>query len=410
MSETPARRDDGQAPRWVRRGLLVAGAAALLIVLYLAMRPAAVPVDLVPVTRGDLDVVVEEDGQTRVRDRYGVTAPVAGTLRRIALEPGDSVAAGDVLAVVERPASALPDARTDARTRARLEAARASVERFLALAEAAEAAIVEARELVRRHEVLLAEGGSTRSDLERAQAGLRAREAEARSARFAVEVAEGEAEDLRRALDPDGGALGGAPGGAPLEVRSPVTGVVLRVQREDAGSVAPGEPLLEVGDPSALEVVVDLLSADAVRVPPGAEARIVRWGGSDQLAARVRRVEPAGFTRTSALGIEEQRVNVLLVPDGGAGWAALGDGFRVEARILLERAENVLRVSTGALAREGERWVTFRANGRRLERVTVEVGVRNESEAQVLGGLDEGDLVVAYPADRVVDGARYRRR
>jgi HlyD family secretion protein len=174
--------------------------------------------------------------------------------------------------------------------------------------------------------------------------------------------------------------------------------------------VAAGQPLVEVGDPGALEVVVDLLSADAVRVEPGAEATLVRWGGEGELRARVRLVEPSGFTQVSALGIEEQRVNVILTPDGGEGWKRLGDGFRVETRILIDRADNVLRVPAGALVRQGEGWAVFRARQGRLEQVGVQIGRRSQTEVEIVDGLAEGDRVVVYPGDRVHDGARYRER
>jgi HlyD family secretion protein len=395
-----------EAPRWLRTTLLVGGALAAVVLLYLVLRPQPVSVDLADVTRGPVEVVVEEDGRTRVRDRYLVTAPVAGTLRRVELEAGDTVAPGTPLAHLDAPASQPDDPRTSSRTRARLDAARATVERARALAEAAEAAIVEAREQVRRHEVLLEQGGTSPSALERARALLAAREAEARSARFAVEVARGEVADLEAALAlPADGAAAAA-----LVLRAPVAGVVLRVHREDAGSVTPGEPLVELGDPSALEVVVDLLSADAVRVEAGHEARIVRWGGEGDLTARVRRVEPSGFTQVSALGIEEQRVNVLLTPGPEEAWARLGDGFRVEAGIVVDRIDDALRIPAGALVRQGDGWAVFRVRGRRLDAVPVQVGRRSQTVVEIVSGLVEGDRVVVYPGDRVEDGVRYRIR
>lgn len=396
-----------EAPPWLRTALLIAGGLAVVVVLVLALRPEPVSVDLAEVTRGPVEVAVEEDGRTRVRDLYVVRAPVAGTLRRITLEPGDKVDQGTTLAVLERPESELSDPRTDARLTARLGAAEAAVEQARALAEAADAAIVDAREQVRRHEVLLEQGGTSRSALERAEALLRAREAEARSAEFAVRAAQGEVQDLRAALEAPGAAAERA---GNLTLRSPVAGVILKVHREDAGLATPGEVLVEVGDPSALEIVVDLLSADAVRVPEGAPATILRWGGDEELTARVRRVEPSGFTQVSALGIEEQRVNVLLDPEGGEAWNRLGDGFRVEARILIERVDDVLRVPAGAPFRRGDGWAVFRAAGSRLEVVPVEVGRRNEAEVEIVQGLAEGDHVVVYPGDRVEDGARFRIR
>lgn len=395
-----------EAPRWLRSLLLALVGVTVVGILYLAMRPQPVPVDLAPVERGLVEVVVDEDGRTSLRDRYLVTAPVAGTLRRVELRAGDRVEAGDVVIRIDGPESAIPDARTQEQLRIRLGAAEAGVARAQALVDAAEAGLVEASEEVRRQEVLRDVGAGTPSGLERAGALVRAREAEVRSGTFAVQAAEGEVADIRAALArPARGIQTG------IELRSPVDGTVLRVHRQSGGAVGPGEPLLEIGDPTALEVVVDLLSADAVRVPLGAHARITGWGGDGELLGRVRTVVPAGFTRISALGIEEQRVNVILDPVGDpVEWARLGDGFRVEARIILDRVEDVVRVPTGALFRTGESWAAFRAEDGRAVEVMVEIGRRSSTEAEVLSGLVEGDEVIVYPGDRVEDGVRVRER
>jgi len=395
-----------EAPRWLRTALLILLGVVVVGGLVYALMPQPVPVDLAQVDEGLVEVVVEEDGRTRIRDRYLVSSPVAGTLRRIDLRAGDRVRAGDVMALIDGPEAAIQDARTLEQLRIRLGAAEAGVERARAMAEVAEAGLVEAREELRRQEVLLGTGGGTTSGVERAQALVRAREAELRSSEFGVRAAEGEVEDLRAALTRPPGT-----GGEAIQLSAPVDGTILRVHRESGGAVAPAEPLLEMGDPAAIELVVDLLSADAVRVPDGARATIRGWGGEDELEALVRRVEPAGFTRVSALGIEEQRVNVILDPAGDPGtWVRLGDGFRVEARILLDRAEGVVRIPTGALFRRGGEWAAFRVEGGRAEEVTVEVGRRSATEAEVLGGLGAGETVIVFPGDRVEDGVRVRER
>jgi HlyD family secretion protein len=395
-----------EAPRWFRSAALVGLALAIVLALVYALLPQPVPVDLAVADVGAVVVAVEEDGMTRVRDRYVVSAPVAGTLRRVDLRAGDPVGEGAALARIEGPAPAVTDARTEEQLRIRLGAAEAGVERARALRDAAAAALVEAEDQVRRQEVLLSVGGGTESALGRARAALEARQAEARSAEFAVQAAEGEVADLRAALTRPAGS-----GGPALELRSPVAGAVLRVHRESGGAVAPGEPILEVGDPGALEIVVDLLSADAVRVPHGAEAEIEDWGGEGMLHARVRRIEPSGFTRISALGIEEQRVNVLLDPVGDEDrWSRLGDGFRVEVRILIDRAERVLRVPAGALLRSGDGWAVFREEDGRAVEAPVELGRRSQAEAEILSGLEEGARVIVYPGDRVADGVRVRER
>lgn len=405
MANEKRGRGSWEAPRWLRRALLVGVGVVVVGALFLAFRPQPVDVDLAAVERGVVEEAVEEDGRTRVRDRYEVTAPVAGTLRRIALRPGDMVGQGEAVARIDGPEAQLADPRTGAQLRARLDAARANVERARAQAEAAEAGIVEARDEVRRQEILLEQSGGSEAALERARAMLRAREAEARSAAFAAQAAEGEVEDVRLGLQRPG-----VEAGEGLDVRAPVEGTVLRVHRESGGAVAPGEPLMDLGDPGALEVVVDLLSADAVRVPVGAEGRIRRWGG-DELRATVRRVEPAGFTRVSALGIEEQRVNVILDPVGDEeAWRRLGDGFRVEVVVVIDRAADVLRIPTGALFRRNEGWAVFRAEGGRIHETAVEVGRRSQTHAEIPAGLDVGARVVIYPSDRVEDGVRYRAR
>ncbi len=395
-----------EAPRWVRTGAMVLGALLVVAVLVFALRPQPVPVDLATVDRGEIEVVVDEDGRTRVRDRYRITAPVAGTLRRVTLEPGDEVAEGDPVVWLDGPQVGVTDSRTRAQLLTRMAAAEAGVGRAEAMVEAAEAGLVEARDQLRRQEILLEQGGGSTSAVERARAMLRAREAEVRSAEFSVRAAEGEVEDLRLALTRPAGAAE-----APLELRSPVAGRVLQVHRESAGAVAPGELILEVGDPGRLEVVVDLLSGDAVQVVPGAEAVIRRWGGDEDLPAVVRRVDPSGFTRVSALGIEEQRVNVILDPAGAPElWARLGDGFRVEARIRIDRTDAVLRVPSGALFRNDEGWAVFLAGDGRIEERSVEVGRRSPAMAEVVSGVDEGDRVVVFPGDRVEAGVRYRER
>lgn len=394
----------GTSSVWLRRilwgtvGLGVAGA------LVLAILPQPVAVDLRPVTRGPLEVAVEEDGRTRVRYRHQVLAPVAATLVRPTLEAGDPVTEGSVVATLVGPEAPIADPRSRAQLEVRVRAARAGISRAEALTEAAEAGVAEARERLRTQEVLLAGGGGSSSAVDQARALVRAREAELRSAGAMVEVARSELRDVELALE------GVAGSGGTLELRSPVNGIVLRRHRESAGAVAPGEPLLELGDPRDLEVVVDVLSADATRITPGAPAILRGWGGPEALEAIVRRVEPAGFTRISALGIEEQRVQVLLAPLEAGAWQALGDGFRVEVRMVVERVDDTLQVPAGALFRRGEGWAVFRADGRRLRETPVDVGRRTQTEAEILSGLEEGDQVVVYPSDRVVDGRRLTPR
>jgi HlyD family secretion protein len=401
----------GGRPGWelspkVRTAALVLLGVVIVGGLVLAFRPQPVGVDIALVDRGEIRVTVEEDGRTRFRDRYLLAAPVAGELARLTLRAGDSVEAGAILARIGEPASQILDARTREQIGLRIASAEIGVERAASMAEMARAALLDAREEHRRQQVLAEVGGGNASALERTEALLRAGEAEANAAELGIQAAQAEVEDLRLTLSrPAGGA------GEGVGLRAPVTGVVLNVLRESAGVVAPGEPILEIGDPAVVEIVVDLLSADAARVSEGAEGWVTGWGGDDPLPVRVRRVEPAGFTRISALGIEEQRVNVFLTLGTEVGEEmALGDGYRVEVQILLNQVEDVLRVPTSALFRRGDVWAVFRVDGEIVRETSIEVGERSQTHAEIRTGLSEGDRVIVYPSDRVADGVRVRER
>jgi len=401
----------GGRPGWelspkVRAAALVILGVVIVGGLVVALRPQPVGVDIAQVDRGEIRVTVEEDGRTRFRDRYLLAAPVAGELARLSLRAGDPVEAGAILARIGEPASQILDARTREQIGLRIASAEIGVERAASLAEMARAALLDARENHRRQQILLETGGGSASALERTEALVRAREAEANAAELGIQAARAEVEDLRLTLSrPAGGA------GEGVALRAPVSGVILNVLRESAGVVAPGEPILEIGDPAVVEIVVDLLSADAARVSEGAEGWIRGWGGDDPLPVRVRRVEPAGFTRISALGIEEQRVNVFLTLGTEVGEAIpLGDGYRVEVQILLSRVENALRVPTNALFRRGDTWAVFRVDGEIVRETPIEVGARSQTLAEIRTGLSEGDRVIIYPSDRVADGVRVRER
>ena len=387
-----------------RRRLLwgLAGGAALVLVV-LAVLPDPVPVDLGEATRGTLRLIVEEDGVTRVRDRYVVAAPLAGTVSRLQLRPGDRVKAGQEVARITPLPAPLLDARSRTEGEGRLSAARAGVERAAAEVERAAAALDAAERETARQRVLLQETSGSSFAVEQAAAAERARRGELEAARSAARIAASEESTARAALSR---ITGGST--ESMAVSSPVEGVVLRVHQESEGAVQPGAPLLEVGDPDHLEVVVDLLTTDAVQVSPGAPVTLERWGG-EPLTGMVRRVEPSAFTRLSSLGVEEQRVNVLVDPVG-EGWSALGDGFRVESRILVLETPEVTRVPASAVFRSGEGWAIFRVEGGRARLVELEVGVRTPELVEVQAGVEAGDRVVIYPGDLVVDGVRVEAR
>lgn len=367
-----------------------------------------VPVDIGVVDRGELVVSIEEEGRTLVRERYRVLAPVSGTLARIALDPGDPVETGTtVVARIEPAEPSLLDLRTRLERLAALQSAEAAVAEAEAQVEQARAARDYAereRERVRR---LVDRRAAPAAELDRAERDLRAREAELSAAEAALGRARAERDRVRASLlDPAVLPEGTATtGGCCVPVLAPATGRVLRVLREDAGPVEAGTPLLEIGDPRDLEVSVELLTRDAARIREGAEAQILDWGGGFALSAHVRRIGPSAFTKVSALGVEEQRVEVRLAfDDPGQLPEQVGDGWRVLVRITAEQFADVVRVPAGALFRDADGWAAFAVVDGRAKLRRVETGARNERFAQALSGLEPGERVVLWPSDRVADG------
>lgn len=396
-----------------RRALMAGIAAALAAVIVYAFLPQPVPVDLAAVARGALRVTVADEGKTRVVDRFVVHAPLAGRLRRIALEAGDPVKAGEtVLAVIEPSDPALLDPRSRAEAEAREKAAIAARERAAAETQRAQTALRYARVELERARKLAATGDVSHQALDQAELGERTAAQEARAAGFAEQVAQFELETARATLmRAGGGDAARAEASHTVELRAPVDGRVLRVIEESETVVAPGSPLLEVADPRSLEVVVDLLSTDAVQVREGMAAALEGWGGPRPLAGRVRRVEPSGFTKISALGVEEQRVNVVIdLVDPPETWSALGDGFRVEARVVLWESRDALLVPTSALYRSKEDWAVYVVDGGRAHARAVRIGHRNDVAAEVEDGLHDGDVVIVHPGDRITEGVSVTAR
>lgn len=392
--------------KWIVRGVV---GAAVIAGVGVALVPRPVEVDVGTVDRGPLRVTADGLGRTRVRDRYVVAAPVPGHLRRIALRAGDAVEAGQALAVIEPPESVPLDARTRVEAEARLAAARAVEAEARGAVEAARIAEAQARRDRDRYETLARSASVAERDLEAARTEADARGKAVRLAELAAETARRQVEAaaaVLRTSDP------GEEEAGVVTVTAPSGGVVLRVMQESEGPVAAGTPLVEVGDPASLEVVVDLPTPLAVQVPPGATVDVTRWGGPAPLLGRVRRVEPSGFTKISALGVEEQRVFVVIDPvrdgPGAAGWGTLGDGFRVETGIVLWQADDVVTIPEGALFRRGDGWAAFAIRDGRAVMQEVRVGHRDGRRAEVLGGLATGDAVVLFPGDRVQDGGRVK--
>lgn len=394
--------------RIVKRVLVVLLALAALAGLVVAWLPDPVLVDEVVVRRGAMHVTVDEDGRTRVKDRYVVSSPLLATSARIELHPGDRVEEGGLLAQLMPLPPALLDSRSEAQAERRVASAQAgqkqaqtTVARARTLLEFASAETTRQRELTRQ-------GATAARALENAEVQERTTREELASAEFALRVAGYEVEMAKLTLERQSGAVDLKDA---IDLASPVAGQVLRVIQESAGVVQPGTPLLELGDVKALEVVADVLTSDAVHIRPRARAWIERWGGESSLQAHVRSVEPSAFTRISALGVEEQRVNVILdLDEPYEKWATLGDGYRVEVRILTWQADDALLVPESALFRRNDRWATFVVRDGRAEIAYVDVGHRNGELAEVLGGLSEGQAVIEHPSDRVAVGVKVAAR
>ena len=387
-------------------------ALALALVLAWLFRPAAVPVDLVTVDRGPLTVSVSDEGETRVRDMYVVSAPVPGRMRRIELEVGDPVVADQTLvARIEPSDPSFLDVRSAAEARAGVDAAAAARTHAGAQVRRAQAELDFARAEYERIRALARSHTVSENELDSAQRRARTAEAALAEAQAARQVRESEYQVARARLLAPSAARERVADCDCVSVYSPVNGRVLRIVNESEGVVGSGTPLVEVGNPDLLEVVVDLLSADAVRVQAGQRVLIEAWGGDEPLDGVVQRVEPFGFTKVSALGIEEQRVNVVIdITSPRERWARLGHGYRVEPRIVLWESSDVLRVPLSALFRQGERWAVFVERDGRAELREVEIGQGNGLHAEVRSGLEAGERVVLHPADRVSPGVRLAER
>lgn len=386
--------------------LVVAAAVAALVVLGLIPKPAEV--EIISISRAPMQVAVVEEGKTRVMDRFVVSAPVNGFMRRIGLKAGSRIKKGDIVAELEPLMSDALDPRSRAGAEARVNAARAALKAAEERAAAAAAEEERARVEHERIKRLFVSGYVSRNELDVAAAEAQRLEAELRSALFGVEVAGFELKEARAALKHSVNAAGAQ---STLIVLSPVSGFVLKINGESERVVRAGEALMEVGDPSALEVITDVLSDDAVRIGPGTRVVFNRWGGDTPLEGLVRTVEPFGFTKVSALGIEEQRVLVVSdITTPPSGRERLGDGYRVETRFILWESDNVLQVPTSALFRQGDGWAAFVVQGEIAVIKPVELSHRNGLSAEVISGLKEGDKVITHPDDSVSDGVKVKIR
>jgi HlyD family secretion protein len=381
-----------------RRWLPYVGAGLLVALIIGGLWPRPVPVETASAAVGTLRATVNEEGKTRIKQRYTIAAPVAGQLRRVPFKAGAEVRAGEtVLAVIDPSAPTLLDARTRTTAEARRDTAFANLEK----AQATHNFTVSE---LRRFEKLFADKTVSVQELELAQMREAATAKEQAAAESALRQAE--AELVQFAPYRDGGTNSVC---APQEVKAPASGRVLRVFEENARPVTAGTPLLEIGDPADLEVVVEVLSRDGAAIPPGAKVEFEQWGGGVPLLGRVRLVEPSAFTKVSALGVEEQRVNVvadLLTPPEER--RNIGDNFRVEAKIVIWEAADALKVPAGALFRQGSEWAAFVVADGSAHLRPVKAGQSSGTETQVLHGLKAGEQVILYPGSRVRDGQRVK--
>jgi HlyD family secretion protein len=381
------------------------GGSAVAVAIAWSFVPKPVNVEVTRVTRGPLVVTVDEEARTRVRNRYTVSAPVTGYLTRIAYRPGAVVRSGQSVARVLPAPSTLIDPRTRSQLEARVEAALDALRQARTRLESTRAAFAQAQREFGRQEQLVRSGAVAPQEAEAAQLRAQLADADVKTALAGVDVAEHDVEATRAALQASESPRPTA--GRIVDVRAPCDGSILRVFEESERVVPAGAPLLEIGDPSSLEIVADLLSTDAVRVSPGSRVVIDRWGGEGSLNARVRLIEPSSFTKVSALGVEEQRVNVVIdVTDPPSVWQRMGDRFALEVRVVTWESPDVLKVPVGALFRHGDQWAVFKVVGNRGVAQTIRIGHQNSFEAEVLDGLGGDESIIVHPSERVTDGTR----
>lgn len=427
--------------RWL--WILLLSAVTIAGIVY-GLRDQPVPIEAARVTRGPMRVTIEEEGKTRLRSRYVVSAPVAGLMSRITLKAGDHVRSGQVITRLTPAVAPFLDPRSRGTGEARVSVAEASLEVAQARVRVAETALEVAQARVRpieeqqrsaqvdldywireqaREEQLVKSGDlpaqrldRTRTEIARAEAAVEAARRTVETARMQVGSAAAELTAARAQLRPESAEVAAAraqlrssaaqaPPSEAVPVIIPAGGRVIRVMQDSEGVVAPGTALIEIGDANAIEVAVEVLSPDAVKMAPGTRVLLTGWGGPNTLEARVRVIEPGGFTKISALGVEEQRVRVVAdITSPEEDWRQLGDGYRVEAAFVLWEEPSVLQAPANALFRHNDGWAVFVVENGIARRHAVEAGQRNGLAVQILSGLEEGDTVIAHPDETVEDG------
>lgn len=392
----------------LKRAIPWLGALLLIGLIVWGLWPKPVVIETGVVARGPLTVRVSEEGKTRIRNRYILAAPVAGKMRRVQLKPGDEVKAGEtLLTVIEPVVTPLLDPRATAQAEAVVSMREASRKQAAESLDATKAASKLAESELERMKSITRSGSVSASDRDRAEMESSMRSSEVRAAEFALQVADHELSQARAALErPEIQTAGNL-----LEIKSPVSGRVLKVMQESEMVVTPGTQILKVGDPADIEIEAEILSRDAVMIHPGDSVEIEQWGGEKPLTGRVRRVEPAAFTKISALGVEEQRVIVLSdLTNPPEAAKALGDRYRVEVRVAIWHADDVLTVPAGALFREGNQWKTFVFRDDKAFLTSVEAGHTDGRATEILSGINAGDEVLLHPPDTVKDGIAVIKR
>ena len=398
--------------KWIKRAIGLAFVLGMVAATVYALMPQPIPVDIAVIDRGALEVTVDEEGMARVRDVYVVSSPIAGRLERIPVHVGDPVFRDDTVVASIRPLDpAFLDVRGRREMGALVDAARAAVASAEAQLNATEVNARVAQSDLERSQKLAATQTISVHELEKATNDLDTAKAGVEQAKATLELRKSElASAQARLIEPDALAPSASGGSCCVVARSPIDGVVLKLSAESEKVVLGGAPLVEVGDPRDLEIVTHLLSADAVKIAPGASARLDEWGGP-ALNAKVREIEPAGYTKVSALGIEEQRVDTVLdLTDPYEAWKRLGHAFRVMVHITTWKADAVVCVPLGALFRRGDQWHVFRMVDGRATLTLVTIDHRNQRLAEVTAGLGKGDRVVLHPSDRVTDGVAVQAR
>lgn len=370
-----------------------------------SFRPRPIAADVASIGQGPLEITVREDGKTRLRERYIVSAPLAGKLERIQWRAGDPISeAKDVLAVIVPSDPELLDPRARAQAEAKVRAAEALKSQADAQLQRAKVAHDYAKTDLERIRKLYQSNVTSHQEFDNAEERELTAANSLRAAEFGSQVAAFELEQAKAVLLRAAGNSGETQDWR-HEIRSPISGRVLRVFQESSAVISAGTKLLELGNPADLEIETDVLSTDAVRIKPGARVIIEHWGGDQPLEGRVRTVEPSAFTKISALGVEEQRVNVIIDFAGKPEeHASLGDGFRVETRIVVWESPAVLRVPASALFKHDQRWAVFAVENSRARLRAIEIGRGNDEHVEVISGLRDGEQVVVYPSDRVEDG------